>query len=113
VDNVINAYDPATHTLDGRGNLNELAPGASSSSQATVPQSPAARSAGSASGNAICAAASPSAGTPLGSLCQQLGSGAGALVPVQPQDLASLPPLPLPPVGPVYGSPGIVRGNGG
>ncbi|HEY2576506.1 MAG TPA: MCE family protein [Streptosporangiaceae bacterium] len=105
VDNVLGAYDPANHTLDARGDLRELTPGAVPSSAAT--------SAGSTPGlgNEFCATQpghSPS--TPLGSLCQQEQSPAGnALVPVSPGQQASLPPLPLPATGTVYGSPGTVR----
>ena len=105
VDNVVNAYNPVTGTLSGRGDLRELDPGAAATTDATLPQS----APGSASGNAVCAAASTS--TPLGSLCKTEQSG--GLVEVSPQAQASLPPLPLPAVGPVYGSPGTVRENRG
>jgi phospholipid/cholesterol/gamma-HCH transport system substrate-binding protein len=109
VDNVLGAYDPVTHTLDARGDLRELTPGifpgtATSSS-----------SSASGLGNEFCASQpghSPS--TPLGSLCQQEQSSASrALVPISPAQQASMPPLPLPVTGSVYGSPGTVTGNGG
>lgn len=68
-DNLLNAYDPGTGTLQGRADINELSMGGSltSSSTATTAKSPAAKS-----------------GTP------------GL-------------PLPLPAVGPVYGSKGASR----
>jgi ABC-type transporter Mla subunit MlaD len=108
VDNVLNAYNPVAHTLNGRGDLRELTPGLTAAAAPGVAQS----APGVASGNAVCASAT-SASTPLGSLCRQEQPGTGALVEVTPQDRLSLPPLPLPAVGTVYGSPGTVRGNGG
>jgi phospholipid/cholesterol/gamma-HCH transport system substrate-binding protein len=112
VDNVVNAYDPVTRTLDGRGDLNELSMGSSASSAASPAAPPAAPSASSpASGNVFCAAASTS--SPLGTLCRQEQASTGGLVPISPQALGSLPPLPLPAVGPVYGSPAVVPGKRG
>lgn len=107
VDNVVNAYDPAARTLDGRGDLNELSMGSSASSSSSS-ASPQGGASSSGAGNVFCAAASTS--SPLGTLCGQEQAGAGGLVPVSPQAAASLPPLPLPAVGPVYGSPGSVTG---
>jgi phospholipid/cholesterol/gamma-HCH transport system substrate-binding protein len=114
VDNVVGAYDPVSHTLDSRGDLRELEPagtfGASSAD-------------GSADSNVFCQAADSgsngSAGStqqnPLGSLCrqeQQSAARAAELEPVTPGELAGLPPLPLPPVGTVYGSRVTVKAKG-
>ena len=122
VDNVVNAYDPVNHSLDGRGDLRELevdqggtaatdpaAAGTAPALPATIP----ARPAGAPAGSSVCEAARSAGGSfasPLGSLCRQ--EQAAALVPVSPQQQAALPPLPLPPVGPVYGSAGSVRSQG-
>ena len=107
VDNVLGAYDPATHTLDARGDLRELTPGVFPSAAGATP------AAGSTPGlgNEFCTTQpGHSSSTPLGSLCQQEQSSARhALVPVSPSQQASLPPLPLPATGTVYGSPGTVR----
>jgi virulence factor Mce-like protein len=120
VDNVLGAYNPAQQTLNGRGNLLELETNGSASAPglpaSTVPAfpggtAPAAPQQGSGSGNLFCNAARSASA--LGSLCRrQQASAAGVLVPVSPQQRASLPPLPLPAVGPVYGS-GTAAGNGG
>jgi phospholipid/cholesterol/gamma-HCH transport system substrate-binding protein len=110
VDNVVGAYDPQSHTLDGRGDLRELEPAgtfgttASDSALGSNPFCQAA-TAGSASGT-----------DPLASFCSeesQAASTAQTLVPVSLQQLATLPPLPLPTVGVVYGSDGHRSGNGG
>jgi phospholipid/cholesterol/gamma-HCH transport system substrate-binding protein len=69
VDNVVNAYNAATHTLAGRGDLNELSMG------------PGAQQLG--------ATAPVGAGT----------SGPTGAVPLPPSSLRKLPPLPLPAVG--------------
>jgi virulence factor Mce-like protein len=130
VDNVLGAYDPVHGTLNGRGNLLELetkqgSASAQSSPSATfpsaaLPSAPApsvsAPAAGPATGNPFCTAARSalgSSGSPLGSLCgKEQSAAAQALVPVSPGQQASLPPLPLPAVGPVYGSGSAVRGSG-
>ncbi len=68
-DNLVNAYDAARHTLDGRGDLNEFS----------------------------------------------MGNAAGAFtasVPVPSSDLGLIPPLPLPPVGTVYGTPQAILSGG-
>lgn len=78
-DNLVNAYDAAHRTLDGRGDLNELSFG------------PAGRG----------RTAATAGGAPAGS------------VPVTTDELAKLPPLPLPPIGPVYGTPGAVLAGRG
>ena len=120
VDNVLNAYDPVHHSLDGRGDLRELEAdqGAAAKTPAAgsgpgLPATTPARPAGAAAGSSVCEAARSAGGSfasPLGSLCRQ--EQAAALVPVSPQQQAALPPLPLPPVGPVYGSAGSVRSQG-
>jgi len=85
-DNVVNAYDAATRTLDGRGDLNELCLGS-----ATV------RAELGCAGTTTSAAV---AGTSA--------SGPAGTVPLTNTDKAKLPPLPLPAVGPVYGTPQAV-----
>jgi phospholipid/cholesterol/gamma-HCH transport system substrate-binding protein len=121
VDNVIAAYDPATKTLNGRGDVRELTPGiypgkpggsdTSASSSSTQTSSPATSSSTStSSSNLFCA--STSASSPLGELCQQEKSAGGhALVPLSRAEQAALPPLPLPAVGTVYGSTGNRTGK--
>jgi phospholipid/cholesterol/gamma-HCH transport system substrate-binding protein len=87
-DNVLNAYDPVHQTLDGRGDLNELSMGG--------PLTPA----GSA-GGPLCAVSG--AARSVAALCRRYGLGFGDLKPVPASRRGSLPPLPLPPVGDVYG----------
>ena len=125
VDNVLGAYDPVHGTLNGRGNLLELetkqgsAP-AQSSPAVTFGSAPApsviAPASGTVTGNPFCAAARSalgSSGSPLGSLCnKEQPAATQTLVPVSPGQQAGLPPLPLPAVGPVYGSGSAVRGSG-
>jgi virulence factor Mce-like protein len=96
-DNLLGTYDPATQTLMGRANLNELTMGAGAI-PASAPA--AALSAGGVSAP-VCAVAGASAAS-LASLCRQVRTG--NLAPVSAAPPGSLPPLPLPPVGPVYGS---------
>ncbi|WP_261987250.1 MCE family protein [Actinomadura sp. HBU206391] len=127
--NVLNAYNPANQTLDGRGDLNELSMGPRASSSAAPPRGPAGSPSlgGQASDGSICAAADAAAtrkartgasrtgsaksgtsgtepSSPLSELCRRQVR-LGNLVPIPPSELGSLPPLPLPPVGPVHGSP--------
>jgi phospholipid/cholesterol/gamma-HCH transport system substrate-binding protein len=117
VDNVIGAYDPATKTLNGRGDIRELTPGifpssGSSASGSTTSTTSEASASATGSGNLFCT--STSASSPLGTLCQQEKSaGSNTLVPLSTTEQAALPPLPLPAVGGVYGSTGTVRGEGG
>jgi phospholipid/cholesterol/gamma-HCH transport system substrate-binding protein len=89
-DNVLNAYDPVHQTLDGRGDLNELSMGG----PLTAVSAPTA-------GGRICSLTG--AAKPLASLCRKYAKGSGDLVPVPASRRPSLPPLPLPPVGDVYG----------
>jgi phospholipid/cholesterol/gamma-HCH transport system substrate-binding protein len=122
VDNVLGAYDPLHQTLNGRGNLLELETkqggtaaqsGPAASTRGGSSRSGAVPAAGSVPVNPFCEAASGSAVSPLGSLCRrQQSAAAAALVPVSPSQQTSLPPLPLPAVGPVYGSGSAVRGTG-
>jgi phospholipid/cholesterol/gamma-HCH transport system substrate-binding protein len=83
VDNVVNAYDATNHTLDGRGDLNELSmgPGAHALTAITA------------------------GGTGTG------GSGPAGAVPLSPSALRVVPPLPLPAVG-LYGTPEAVQAGG-
>jgi phospholipid/cholesterol/gamma-HCH transport system substrate-binding protein len=69
VDNVVNAYDATNHTLDGRGDLNELSMGPGGLTAITA------------------------GGTGTG------GSGPAGAVPLSPSALRAVPPLPLPAVG--------------
>lgn len=104
VDNVVGAYDPKSHTLDGRGDLRELEPAGTFGASGSNLFCQAAASASSAGGKDA-----------LGSLCHQesqAASTARTLAPVSGQQLASLPPLPLPPVGGLYGSDGTVQRQG-
>jgi phospholipid/cholesterol/gamma-HCH transport system substrate-binding protein len=110
VDNVVGAYDPVSHTLDGRGDIRELEPIGNFMTTGAV---------SSSGNNVFCEAAaaedaSSELGT-LGSLCreeQQAASTARSLVPVSAQQQAALPPLPFPAAGPVYGSAGTVPKEG-
>jgi phospholipid/cholesterol/gamma-HCH transport system substrate-binding protein len=69
VDNVVNAYNATTHTLDGRGDLNELSMGSGAGQVSAAPQ--------------------PGAGT----------AGPAGSVSLPVSELRKLPPLPLPAVG--------------
>jgi ABC-type transporter Mla subunit MlaD len=82
-DNVVNAYDSTNHTLDGRGDLNELSMGP---------------------GAGDLTAITPG-GTGTGS------SGPAGAVPLSSSALRAVPPLPLPAVG-LYGTPRALAGGG-
>ncbi|WP_405564346.1 MCE family protein [Streptomyces sp. NBC_01180] len=82
--NLLNAYDPVHRTIDGRGNLNEISMN------------------GRLSGAGAASTAGPAAGAAGG---VPAGAGLDGLVPVEPSQRKSLPTLPLPAVGDVYGSP--------
>jgi len=82
-DNLVNAYDATRHTLDGRGDLNEFSMGK------------------------IIGKVSTMADTGALSLFGPFGS-----VPVPTSDLGVVPPLPLPAVGPVYGTPQALESGG-
>lgn len=88
LDNLLNAFDPRYSTLDARGDLNEIS--------AAFGGSGSAAAAGSSGPVAACAVA---AGT-----CGQAGPSGMAADPEGGR--AGLPPLPLSPSGPVYGSQG-------
>jgi phospholipid/cholesterol/gamma-HCH transport system substrate-binding protein len=77
-DNLVNAYDATHRTLNGRGDLNELSMGNTTGLGTTA-------ALGAASG------AGPAA--PTGTVAVPLS------------ELATLPPLPLPVIGPIYASP--------
>jgi phospholipid/cholesterol/gamma-HCH transport system substrate-binding protein len=85
-DNVVNAYDAATGTLNSRTDLNELCLG-SAKVRAEL---------GCAGTTTSAAVAGTSASGPAGT------------VPLTAADKGKLPPLPLPTVGPVYGTPQAV-----
>lgn len=89
-DNVLNTYDPDNRTLDGRGDLNELSMGG--------PLTP--ESAAQTAGDQVCSMTG--AAQSLKNLCAKykLGSGSDGLKPLPRSRQA---PLPLPPVGGVYG----------
>ena len=80
-DNLVHAYDATHHTLDGRGDLNEL-------------------SMGHTSGIGTSATSAPSGG-------RVMSAPAGS-VQVPPSEIGALPPMPLPAVGPVYGTPELL-----
>jgi phospholipid/cholesterol/gamma-HCH transport system substrate-binding protein len=105
VDNVVGAYDPENHTLAGRGDIRELEPRGSFGTSSTT------------EGNAFCQAAGSVSGqqNPLAALCrteEQAAAHAAELEPVTLGEQAALPPLPLPAVGTVYGSPATVQAKG-
>jgi phospholipid/cholesterol/gamma-HCH transport system substrate-binding protein len=105
-DNVIGAYDPKAHTLDGRGDLRELEPNGTFGSTPAADTNMFCQAASSVAGSGAAGAGGQNA---LGSLCRQehqAGSDVPALSAVSPQQQAGLPPLPLPTVGSVYGSEG-------
>ena len=81
-DNLVNAYDATRHTLDGRGDLNEFSMGQAAKAFDTADSQP---------------------GIPAGPI---------GTVAVPSSLLAELPPLPLPPVGPVYGTPEAILAGG-
>jgi len=81
-DNLVNAYDATRHTLDGRGDLNEFSMGTAAKAFDTAASQP-----GVAAG-------------PLGTVA------------VPSSLLGQLPPLPLPAVGPVYGTPEAILAGG-
>lgn len=83
VDNLINAYNGTSHTLTTRGDLNELSMGRGAAG--------------------------------LSAAEQQNGSGAqspAGAVPVPPSRLGKVPPLPLPTLGTVYGTPDALLAGG-
>jgi phospholipid/cholesterol/gamma-HCH transport system substrate-binding protein len=82
-DNVVNAYDSTNHTLDGRGDLNELSMGPGANDLKAITPG----------------------GTGAGS------SGPADAVPLSPAALPVVPPLPLPPVG-LYGTPEAAQAGG-
>lgn len=90
VDNLVAAYNTSTHTLDGRGDLNELSIG---------PGAPG-------GGLTNAAAATGTSALDTGSAIP-----AGAL-PVTAGEVHLLPPLPLPSVGTVYGTPEALAAGG-
>ncbi len=86
-DNLVNAYDATTHTLVGRGDLNELSMG-EGAIQAAATQA------------VTTAAQAGSTAAPTGS------------VPVPSSGVGWLPPLPLPAIGTEYATPQTLLGGG-
>ena len=82
-DNVVNAYDSTNHTLDGRGDLNELSMGPGAHDLTAITPG----------------------GTGTGS------TGPAGAVPLSLSALRTVPPLPLPTVG-LYGTPEAVQAGG-
>ena len=93
-DNALNAYDPVNQTLDGRGDLNELSMGGPLTQEATV----------MSAGSQVCSVTAARS-TSLVALCRKYRLQPRDLAPVSPSRRAALPPLPLPAVGDVYGTP--------
>jgi virulence factor Mce-like protein len=83
-DNLINAYDSTTHTLDGRGDLNEFDLGKAAGTTAAT------------------------SGAGIADLFGPAGS-----IPVPASKEESLPPLPLPVTGTEYGTTSALEGGGG
>ena len=81
-DNLVNAYDATRHTLDGRGDLNEFSMGQAAKAFDTADSQP---------------------GIP---------AGPPGTVAVPASLLGQLPPLPLPAVGPVYGTTEAILAGG-
>jgi phospholipid/cholesterol/gamma-HCH transport system substrate-binding protein len=82
-DNLVAAYDATHRTLDGRGDLNELSMGPAALTLSGLPR-----------------AGIPGQGLPAGT------------VEVTMSERAALPPLPLPAVGPVFGTPQAILAGG-
>jgi len=82
-DNVVNAYDSTNHTLDGRGDLNELSMGPGANDLTAITPG----------------------GTGTGS------AGPAGAVPLSLAALHTVPPLPLPAVG-LYGTPEAAQAGG-
>jgi virulence factor Mce-like protein len=117
--NLVNSYDPATRSLMGRGNLNEISMGPISGLDATGSAAGAAGSSaagtalaalGQGTGNPVCASSAASNPTTK-ALCEK--QRAGELTPVQGSAAGILPPLPLPAAGDTYGSQGSQGSTGG
>ncbi|SEG17672.1 virulence factor Mce family protein [Thermomonospora echinospora] len=89
--NVLNAYDPVSRSLMGRGNLNEISmgPGVGGTSTARPV------------GSQLCGTADEDSA--LAELCDKYRLGPRDLVPLPDDEQSVLPPMPLPPVGDVYG----------
>ncbi|GAA3927025.1 hypothetical protein GCM10023085_05430 [Actinomadura viridis] len=105
--NYLNAYDPATGTLMGRGNLNEISMGPISSAGSAAGSALAALGQGTA--NPVCASSAAATDTTR-ALCEK--QRAGTLTPVPDSASGILPPMPLPTVGDTYGSPTSPKGGG-
>ncbi len=93
-DNLVNAYDSATRTLVGRGDLNELSMGRAAIQAAEIQQ---------AAGQTAVTTAARS---------QPVTAGPPGSVPVLPAGTGWLPPLPLPVIGTEYGTPQALLSGG-
>jgi phospholipid/cholesterol/gamma-HCH transport system substrate-binding protein len=98
--NVLNTYDPATRSLMGRGNLNEISMGPISglSGSGSTLAAP-----GGTTASPGCASAAAVNDPILKALCDR--QQAGTLAPVEDPATEILPPMPLPTVGDTYGNP--------
>ncbi|MEW2356465.1 MCE family protein [Spirillospora sp. NPDC029432] len=104
--NFLNAYDPATRTLMGRGNLNEISMGPISGASAA---GSALAALGQGTASPVCASAAASETTKA--LCEK--QRAGSMTPVPEGATGILPPMPLPAVGDTYGNQGGGKGSKG
>jgi virulence factor Mce-like protein len=98
--NIVNAYNPGTGTLDGRTDINELSMGGSVDPATTTTTSPA---------GATAAVTGPTGTTGSADAVPTDPVTGARLTPVAPG--AKTPPLPLPPVGTVYGSASAPKGT--
>ncbi|REE95541.1 MCE family protein [Thermomonospora umbrina] len=87
--NLLNAYDPVSRSILGRGNLNEISFGSKPGGVGPQPSS------------TLCGTVADASA--MGDLCRAHGLGPRDLVPVPEGDGRTLPPMPLPTVGDVYG----------
>ena len=99
--NLLNSYDPATRTLMGRGNLNEISMGPIASPDSAAGAALAALGRGTA--NPVCGSSAAASSPTVKALCDK--QRAGNLTPVPESATGILPPMPLPAVGDTYGTP--------
>ncbi|MFI0355651.1 MCE family protein [Actinomadura sp. 9N407] len=107
--NLLNSYDPATRTLMGRGNLNEISMGPISGTSTGGAAGSALAALGQGTGSALCASSAAS-NTITKALCDKQRTG--NMTPVPESATGILPPMPLPAVGDTYGSPGDPKQGG-
>jgi len=94
--NLVNAYDPVTRSILGRGNLNEISLGGTRATTTSAPL-----------GRQLCG--DVDADSALGELCAKHRLGPQDLVPLSREQARNAPPLPLPAAGDVYGQKGDRR----